>query len=323
MGRTWLGIIAAAIVVVAGSAAYLGYTELSGHPAVPVAVTYSTISTMPLNWAIQNGFISKYFPGFTITPFSNSGDTIRALEAGHGEIAVTSTLTALASIAEGAPLKIVAVWDSTPYASMILVAYNSSYQSLDQLRGKTFALSSPSSLDDITLRLVAAQLGWGKNYTAVYVNTLTAQAAAVIAGKIDTTLFDYWRAIPFVTSQQLRALYIANQTWPIQVVVARDDFIQHHPSEIKRFLADLYKLDLQWYSDPNPITYYMVKYFRFSASEAQSFRVAQKYSTTPAQAVIVKSQIQQALQALASSGGIPSNSTKIPLTQFYTDQFTS
>jgi len=62
MGRTWLGIIAAAIVVVAGSAAYLGYTELSGHPAVPVAVTYSTISTMPLNWAIQNGFISKVLP---------------------------------------------------------------------------------------------------------------------------------------------------------------------------------------------------------------------------------------------------------------------
>ncbi|WP_338603036.1 ABC transporter substrate-binding protein [Sulfolobus tengchongensis] len=320
-----LAVIIAVIVIIVAIGAGLGYyytNASNSSQKFTIAITLAGSDPIPLYWAYQNGLFQKYLPQATIVGFpSGGGSVIHALATGKAQIGFVNTFSILTAIAEGVPIKIVAVWDDSPYTAAVLVRNDSSFYNISQLEGKTFANSAPGSFDTVTLELMAGKLGWGNNYTHVYVGSPKAQIAALLSGKVDATIVNVWDVQHFIQSGQLREIYVVSQDWPAEYIVATDSFITQHPNIIVKVIEATYKIMQDYYSNASSAIQFMVKFENFTQSEALEYLHTVVYATNSSLALINATALKLAESALIDAGVLPSNFTNVPLSSIYTNQF--
>ncbi|QGA69034.1 ABC transporter substrate-binding protein [Sulfolobus sp. E11-6] len=322
ISRTLAIVIALVIIIVAIGAGLGYYYNNISKFRYTIAITVAGSDPIPLYWAYQNGLFQKYLPEANVEAFpSGGGAVIQAISSGKAQIGFVNIFSILTAIASGVPIKIVAVWDDSPYTAGVIVKSNSPFYNISQLEGKIFAESRPGSFDAVTLQLMVGRLGWGNNYTAVPVGSPGAQIAAVLSGKADASLVNIWDVERLIQTGQLRQIYVVSQEWPAEYIVASDSFISQHPDIITKVIQATYKIMQDYYSNANSSIQFMMKYYNFTEVIAEEYLHTVVYATTPSLALVNTTALKLAISALINAKVLPSNFTSIPLSSIYTNQF--
>ncbi|MFT3694848.1 MAG: ABC transporter substrate-binding protein [Kofleriaceae bacterium] len=198
----------------------VGYLPVTCHLTCPVTAFATKTTTT------STRFISERFTEFPTV--------VEALKA--RKIDATFILAPLAMMLreQGVPIKIVYLGHRD--GSTVMVAKNSTAQSIRDLKGKTFARPSRFS----NQYLVITKLMMDNDMKPEDINFVDMpppdMPAALAAGSIDA----YFVGEPFAAKAQLagtgRVLYYAKDIWPhfiSCVLVVRDELIAEHPEKVR------------------------------------------------------------------------------------------
>ncbi|NTI78476.1 ABC transporter substrate-binding protein [Rhizobium rhizogenes] len=230
-----------------------GWLRLAGGVAVMAAV----LSAAPVQ-AAETLRVGKAAPSFALslveagTDFGTFGKDLQlevstfgggpklqqALAAGSVDIGFSSGPD-MALIAKGAPVKAVAVI-LNGVDQVVVTNPEAGYKSFDDLKGKTFAASSPAALSGWLPRKVAEAKGWGAD--GVKLQTVSSQSSAVAlleTKQVDGLTLDPASAIQGEKSGKMKITYRYADLFPKfpqYVIYATDDVIAKKPEMLKAFL---------------------------------------------------------------------------------------
>lgn len=193
----------------------------------------------PFAVAVAKGFFKKAGIDVSVINGTGGGASLRAAmstKLGYGEVAPAS---AIAAINQGQDIKIVGIGSRLLDLNLIVMP-NSPIKTLKDLKGKTFAISHPKSLTELTAVLVAEKGGLKPDaMKRVALGSLGGALTAVEKGAADVT------AIPAV-------LYRIKHGWakyrtilspkdmphlPPGIEIATGNLMKNHPDKLRAVLA--------------------------------------------------------------------------------------
>jgi|TARA_B110000503_G_scaffold8664_2_gene11776 sulfonate transport system substrate-binding protein len=164
-----------------------------------------------------------------------TGAMIEALNNQQIDLAVVLTEGIVKSIAEGAPLKIIQVYVSSPLVWGVHVAANTPYARADQLKGHMAAISRYGSGSHLMSYVYGQNNNWNTQTDLKFeeVGDLQGGLNSLTHGSSDYFLWEKFTTKPFVDKGVLRCMDTCPTPWPCFVIAVHQDFLKNHPSEIE------------------------------------------------------------------------------------------
>jgi len=164
---------------------------------------------------------------------------VQALVAGSIDVALASGAT-LAFAAKGAPLKAVAALSGPPAIIVLVVRPDNSITALDQLRGRTVAVTNFGSLTDWAVSQIAVSKGWGlTEIKRVSVGDTPARVATLKTRDADAAVIDIAAALDLEERGDAKILLNFGDlitTFQNQIVFASDQVIKDRPEAVRSFV---------------------------------------------------------------------------------------
>lgn len=189
---------------------------------------------LPWRLAIESGAFEKeginldyqVFPGGT-------GGMTRALREEKLDIAILLTEGIVADILKGNPSKIIKVYVESPLIWGIHVAANSDLYKVNEMRGKTYAISRFGSGSHLMAIVDAVQRGWSpQEMNFELIKNLAGARKALPAGKAAIFFWERFMTQPYVDSGEFRRISELLTPWPCFMIAARDEVIEKHPEKL-------------------------------------------------------------------------------------------
>jgi NitT/TauT family transport system substrate-binding protein len=164
---------------------------------------------------------------------------VQALMAGSIDLALASGTT-LAFAAKGAPLKAVAALSGPPTILVLVVRPDNSVNTIDQLRGRTVAVTNTGSLTDWAVSQIAVSKGWnlGK-IKRVSVGDTPARVATLKTREVDAAVIDIAAALDLEERGEAKILLNFGDLitdFQNQVIFASDQVIKDRPDAVRSFV---------------------------------------------------------------------------------------
>lgn len=186
----------------------------------------------------QNRYVEQGLDA-SVRLVSSNTEIIEAMQRGDFQIGSVPVTTAIAAIARGSPLHVVATTGRG--SDGLLVRREDGLVDLGDLRGKR-VVTIRASILDVLLRHALQQAGIDpdRDVELVYMSKLGDMISALKTGQVDATS----NTEPFMTDAerqgwgQILTYYTA--TWPDHpccVVLARDDFAKRNPKALRAILS--------------------------------------------------------------------------------------
>ncbi len=162
-----------------------------GQQARPVVRVSSpgldTVYSTPFRIAQDLGAYVDEGLDVRILPGVKTGPSVQMLVAGSVEATQTVGTTTLAAILQGAPLKVVMVFNDKP--SYWLYS-KKSIRNFADLKGAKIASSTPGSTNDRLLKVVLEKNGvnWKKDLTVIYIGTSDVRIKALLSGAVEAAV---------------------------------------------------------------------------------------------------------------------------------------
>jgi NitT/TauT family transport system substrate-binding protein len=164
---------------------------------------------------------------------------IQALVAGSVDLALASGAT-LAFAAKGAPLKAVAALSGPPSIIVLVVRADNAITALDQLRGRTVAVTNFGSLTDWAVSQIAVSKGWAlSDITRVSVGDTPARVATLKTRDADAAVIDLAAALDLEERGDAKILLNFGDlitTFQNQIIFASDQIIKDRPEAVRSFV---------------------------------------------------------------------------------------
>jgi NitT/TauT family transport system substrate-binding protein len=164
---------------------------------------------------------------------------IQALVAGSIDIALASGAT-LAFAAKGAPLKAVAALSGPPSIIVLVVRADNSITAIDQLRGRTVAVTNFGSLTDWAVSQIAVSKGWAlSEITRVSVGDTPARVATLKTRDVDAAVIDIAAALDLEERGEAKILLNFGDliaSFQNQIIFASDQIIKDRPDAVRSFV---------------------------------------------------------------------------------------
>lgn len=159
-----------------------------------------------------------------------SGAMAAALRAGELDAAMLLTEGAVAGAAQGG-LKIVSLYTVSPLIWGIHVPAGSDLRSVEDVRGRRYAISRRGSGSHLMSFVHAREQGWStRELDFVVVGTLQGAIDAFASGKADVFFWEKFMTKPLVDSGRFRRVGEFVAPWPAFVVCASNAaLVQHKP----------------------------------------------------------------------------------------------
>lgn len=169
-----------------------------------------------------------------------TGKMCQMLRDDQTDVAVILTEGIVRDIVLGNPSKIVQVYVQTPLLWGIHVAAGSPFETVEDLRGKTAAISRPGSGSQLMAYVNAAKMGWpvdSLNFKTVH--TIDGAVEALGRGEADYFMWERFMTKPLVDSGIFRRLDDCPTPWPCFVIAVTDAFLETHPEAVANLLKTI------------------------------------------------------------------------------------
>lgn len=208
-------------------------------------------------YAMYNGYYSAEGLNVTWINFRGGSSIIEAAIAEEVDGGAFGSIPALIRVSSrGVPLKIVAVGTletKEKPGDVLVVLKNSGIESMEDLKGKIIAVHGFGTTLDLALRAALDQHGIDpiKDVTITQVK-VTQMIPTLKNGQVDAA-FIFPDFVPYLEGEGKAILTIADvfpKGYPISVIFFKEDFIEEHPEEVKKFVR-AYLKGIEW-ADQNP-----------------------------------------------------------------------
>ncbi|MEY4605027.1 MAG: hypothetical protein RIT43_2319 [Bacteroidota bacterium] len=158
-----------------------------------------------------------------------TGQMIKGLDVGSLDIAVLLTEGITKSILEGLDAKILHVYVTSPLRWGIHVPYHSDIQSVEQLEGKTFAISREGSGSHLMVYVKAQQEGWNTEELKFnVVGDIYGGLWALENGQAEGFLWEKYTTFPFTEQKKCKYIDEVVTPWPCFVIAVRNTVLEKH-----------------------------------------------------------------------------------------------
>ncbi len=208
---------------------------------IPLKVAYDgySMTTAPLNYAVQKGLFKKHGLDVTIT-YVDAGTTLtQAVVGGSVGIAQNGYTPAAAAAVQGADIVFIGgISNQLPFQLVV----KSNIRSAADLKGKKVAISRIGSSTDIAATYALRHLGLNRSDVAILqLGGEGTRTAAMMSGQIDASLEQYPRTSE-LEAKGYRVLVDGLEIavdYPNTSYVSTRAFIQKNPDVVKRFLMGI------------------------------------------------------------------------------------
>ncbi len=193
---------------------------------------------LPWHLAIENDefkdegidLIWKDFPGGT-------GAMCKSLREKEIDIAIILTGGIIKDIINGNQTKIVQTYINSPLLWGIHVGAESNYKSIEDLEGKTAAISRIGSGSQLLAIVNAQKNGWDiEKMDYKIVGNINGGAEALTNGEADYFLWEHFTTKPLVDNGTFRRVGDCPTPWPCFVIAVREEVLANHYKEVKNVL---------------------------------------------------------------------------------------
>ena len=163
-----------------------------------------------------------------------TGQMIRGLKNKSLDVAVLLTEGISKAILQGLDAKIIQVYVTTPLRWGIHVPFNSDIERVDQLEGKTFAISREGSGSHLMSFVKANQKGWNPNDLKFnVVGDIYGGIWALENHEAHAFLWEKYTTHPFTEQKKCRYIDEAVTPWPCFVIAVRKDILDKHKEDLE------------------------------------------------------------------------------------------
>jgi NitT/TauT family transport system substrate-binding protein len=193
----------------------------------------------PLDVGIQTGIFAKH--GLEIEASDATGDAKlqQALTADSLDVGIGSG-PGMAFMAKGVPAKAVAAMAGVPRNMAVMVGYNSTAKTVDDLKGKRLGVTTVGSLTDWIGKRINAVKGWGtEGITTVPIGGMPPARAAIKTGQIDGYIGALEIGYGLEEAKEWRVITTATpfvDHFITHVFFVREDVIAKRPEAVRSFL---------------------------------------------------------------------------------------
>ena len=172
----------------------------------------------------------KDYPGGT-------GAMVKDLRNGTLDVAVLLTEGIVADIVNGNPSKIIQVYVDSPLLWAIHVPAHSSFNYVEELEGKRYAISRRGSGSHLMAFVDATQRGWDPaGLELVLVGGLDGARQAFRENKADVFMWEKFMTKSLVDKGEFRRIGETPTPWPCFVIAAREEIIAKQTPALQKLL---------------------------------------------------------------------------------------
>jgi ABC-type nitrate/sulfonate/bicarbonate transport system substrate-binding protein len=170
--------------------------------------------------------------------YGGTGQMCNALRNKDIDIAVILTEGIVKDIIAGNPSKIVQVFVKSPLIWGIHVAKNTSYKTIDDLRGTKAAISRFGSGSHLMSYINAQNNDWDieADLDFTIVKNLEGAIQHLTNGSADYFLWEKFTTKPLVDNHTFKRLGDCPSPWPCFVIAVREEFLKAHTNHLKTIL---------------------------------------------------------------------------------------
>ena len=167
-----------------------------------------------------------------------TGDMCKGLRKGDIDIAVILTEGIIKDIIAGNRSKIVQTFVQTPLVWGIHVAHNTSYKTVNDLKGTKAAISRYGSGSQLMAYINAENNKWDleKDLKFEVIKNLKGAIKSLSDGDADYFLWEKFTTKPLVDAGVFRRIGDCPSPWPCFVIAVREDFIESNEAQLKTIL---------------------------------------------------------------------------------------
>lgn len=170
--------------------------------------------------------------------YGGTGAMCKALRSGDIDIAIILTEGIIKDIIAGNPSKIVQTYVKTPLIWGLHVANDSSYKTVNDLKGTKAAISRYGSGSHLMAYINAQNNNWDLEQDLDFeiIKNLDGAVEGLTHKKADYFLWEKFTTKPLVDNGTFRRIDNCPTPWPCFVVAVREDFIKNNASELQTIL---------------------------------------------------------------------------------------
>ena len=166
-----------------------------------------------------------------------TGKLCQMLRDGSTDIAVILTEGIIKDIAAGNPSKIVQIYVKSPLIWGIHVASKSKYQTIEDVKDSTIAISRIGSGSQLMAYVNAANQNWNSdNLKFEIINTIDGAVAALTNETADYFMWEHFMAKPLVDQGIFRRIGDCPTPWPSFVIAVREEFLEKNAEAVATIL---------------------------------------------------------------------------------------
>ena len=196
---------------------------------------------LPWHLAIEDGLFEDAGIHLVWTDVPEGTGKMRdMLRSGETDLAIILTGGIIKDITNGNPSSIVQTYVASPLVWGLHVGANSTFQSLQELKNATAAISRLGSGSHLVSYLFAKNNGWDtKKLSFKIIDNLPGAVDALSKGEADYFLWEHFTTKPWVDNGTFRRLGDIPTPWPCFVIAARNEFIEKEKAVLKIILEKI------------------------------------------------------------------------------------
>ena len=170
--------------------------------------------------------------------FGGTGAMCKALREGEIDLAVILTEGIVKDIIDGNPSKIVQTFIQSPLIWGIHVAADSTYNTINDVKGTKAAISRYGSGSHLMAYINAKNNNWEleKDLQFEVVKNLEGAVKGLTEGQADYFMWEKFTTKPYVDNGPFRVLGQCPTPWPCFVIAVRDTVLEQDPMAVKEIL---------------------------------------------------------------------------------------
>ncbi len=166
-----------------------------------------------------------------------TGKLCQMLRDSSTDIAVILTEGIIKDIAAGNPSKIVQIYVKSPLIWGIHVASKSKYQTIEDVKDSTIAISRIGSGSQLMAYVNAANQNWNSdNLKFEIINTIDGAVEALTNETADYFMWEHFMTKPLVDQGIFRRIGDCPTPWPSFVIAVREEFLEKNAEAVATIL---------------------------------------------------------------------------------------